>query len=124
MHGGTLYYRAMKPTRIFAAALVVAIATWFVRRSLDHVGPPHVPLDRTFSLCILAGVLLQLAVFASSGVSGLRRVSLLWMVVALALASATTSRWFDLSAVFLAGFLFTFVPSERCAPREGPPPEN
>jgi hypothetical protein len=70
-------------------------------------------LNKLSSLCIIFGVLLQLTVFAESGISKLRRVSLIWLVIALTLASSTTILFLDLTAVFFAGFLFSFLPREQ-----------
>ena len=107
----------MKPTNIFTIGLVAVLALCVLDEGLRD-GRSGVLLDKAFSLCVLFGVLLQLAVFGSGGASKLRWVSLLWLVVALALASSTTSRLFPLSAVFLAGLLFTFVPPERPLPTD------
>ena len=41
-----------------------------------------------------------------------------WMVVALILASAVTVRLMDLTAVFFAGFVFSFFPPERTVPAD------
>ena len=105
----------MKPTKIFTLCLIASIVLYLVDRNslLFGDGPG---LNKLFSLCVLFGVLLQLAVFASAGALRLRWVSLLWMIIALVLASGGGGLPFaDLLAVFFAGFAFSFVPTERLA---------
>ncbi|MAB79742.1 MAG: hypothetical protein CMJ89_10365 [Planctomycetes bacterium] len=107
----------MKPTRIFTICLIATLVLFFVQLGQGH--EPYGPqTSKTFSLCVLFAVLLQLAVFASSRASRLRWVSMFWMVVALILASAETSRLMDLTAVFFAGFVFSFFPPERPVPAD------
>ncbi|MDG2148882.1 MAG: hypothetical protein P8N09_05090 [Planctomycetota bacterium] len=105
----------MKPTKIFTLCLIAAIVLFLADRGLEGAseGPG---LNKLFSLCVLFGVLLQFAVFASSGALRLRRLSLFWMIIALVLASGAGGLpFFDLSAVFFAGFAFSFVPTEPSA---------
>ena len=107
----------MKPTRIFTICLVATLVLFLVQhgRGDEAYGPLT---GKTFSLCVLFAVLLQFAVFASSRASRLRWVSMFWMVVALILASAVTVRLMDLTAVFFAGFVFSFFPPERPVPAD------
>ena len=105
----------MKPTMIFTLCLIAAIVLFLADRGLEG-GSEGPGLNKLFSLCVLFGVLLQFAVFASAGALRLRWVSLLWMIIALVLASGGGGLPFaDLLAVFFAGFAFSFVPTERLA---------
>lgn len=102
----------MKPTQILNILLVLTLTVFLVEDGRGEEASDQ-RLNKLSSLCIIFGVLLQFTVFADSGISKLRRVSLIWLVIALTLASASTILLLDLTAVFFAGCLFSFLPREQ-----------
>ena len=90
----------MKSNVSLAVSLVVAL-------TLALVGPEPAGTSM-LTLSSFLAVFLQLSVFADSGAAGLRRVSAVGAVVAVAIAAAETSALVEVAVIFLAGLVFSF----------------
>jgi len=104
----------MKPNILFALCFVGALAAFMVQDNLAE-GGAGASRYVSFHLCLLLGVTVQLNALASAGAKGLRRVSLLWMLLAIGLASAVSAELEGLVAIFFAGVAFSYLPSQEPA---------